>query len=117
MLNHANQIASLRELIKKGLYRQNLDALAHQCGVLQKGSGDILSFFVLEHVFHGISSALVGPVPCAAHPYAIAGIAEAANLILDKIESGQRIEAAELEPILHTHLQNMKAFAAAPSAD
>ena len=112
MSNHIRQrIASLRELIKEGLYQENLDKIVAECNTLSQDTSNVLSFFVLKQLFAEISAALEGEaVEINRHKDLISGIAESSILILDKIVNNKGVEVGDLQPLVSTHIRNLNVF-------
>jgi hypothetical protein len=62
-------------------------------------------------VFAEISAALDGEaVAVARHKDLVSGIAEPSILLLEKIVNDERIETADLELIVRTHIRNVNVF-------
>jgi hypothetical protein len=112
MPNHTKQrIASLRELIEGGLHAENLDRIVAECNALAQDTSNVLTFFILRQVFAEMSAALDGEaVAVTQHKDLVSGIAEPSILILEKIMNDERIETADLELIVRTHIRNVNVF-------
>lgn len=112
MPNHTKKrIASLRELIEGGLHAENLDRIVAECNTLAQDTSHVLTFFTLKQVFAEISTALDGEaVDVTQHKDLVSGIAEASVLLLAKIANDERIETADLELIVCTHIRNVNVF-------
>lgn len=112
MPNHIRQrIASLRELIAAGLHQGNLDEIVADCNALSQDTSHVLSFFVLKKLFAEISAALEGEaVTLERFKDLTFGVAEAAILILDKIENGTQVEVGDLESLVSSHIRNLNVF-------
>jgi len=114
MPNHISErIASLRELIARGLYHDNLDKAVAECNALSQDTAYVLPFFVLKQVFAETSNVLEGePVSVARHAELIAKLAHATTLILDRAERGECVDADDLEAIVKNHIQSINVFRA-----
>ncbi len=112
MPNHISQrIAHLRDLIQGGLYQDNLDRLARECGSLTKDGVHQLALFTLANVFAEISSALdAGAVEVSEFEILIKDVGPRADAILGKIAERLPITAEELEALVRTHLENRAQF-------
>ena len=114
MFNHINRrIASLRELIKGGLYQENLDKIVSECNALAQDTSHVLTFFVLKQVFAEMSAVLEGEaVVVEQHKDLISDITGSAILILGKVENDEPIEFTDLEALVRIHLRNVNIFRA-----
>jgi hypothetical protein len=112
MPNHTSQrIASLRELIKAGLYQENLDKIVAICNALAQDTSYVLTFFVFKQMFREMAAALdAEAVSPEQHLDLIVETADTAILILDKVANGEKIEADELEAMVGTHIRNLNVF-------
>lgn len=102
---------SLRELLKKGLYQENLDRLVACCSGLAQDSSYVLPFFVLKTVFREMSALLdAGPPHASQHTDLISDLMDPIHLPLDKIGNNEKIDSDELEAIVRIHLRNASVF-------
>jgi hypothetical protein len=114
MPNHINQrIASLRNLIGSGLHQANLDKVTFECSGLAQDTSYVLVFYVLKRIFAEMSAALDGEAVVVEQLSDLTReISEPVLLILNKVSNAEKIEAAELESIVSTHLRNLHVFRA-----
>ena len=113
MRNHVRErIASLRSLISKGLFQDNLSPIIQHCGALVQDSPHTLVFFTLKHIFIELDQALdtEKAVEISMFNALTQGIAEQTSLILEKLERGGSIEPSVLERLVSTHISNLALF-------
>jgi hypothetical protein len=112
----SQQIAFLRELLKKGFYQENLEHLAACCSGLAQDTSYALPFFVLKAVFREMAFHLDdGPTPVSSHGDLVSDLASPINRLLDRIANNEEIAFAELDAIVRTHLRNAGLFDAGPN--
>ena len=114
MSSHINRrIAFLRELIRDGLYQENLDKIVSECNALAQDTSSVFTFFVLKQVFAEMSAVLEGEaVALEQHKDLISDITGSVILILDKLQNDEPIEFADLEALVRIHLRNVNFFRA-----
>ena len=107
----SQQIASLRELLTKGLHQENLDHLAACCSGLAQDSSYALPFFVLKAIFCEMAYHLDdGPTPVTAHNDLTADLLPPIHRLLARIANNEEISFADLDAIVRTHLRNSGVF-------
>ena len=110
--DHINErIARLCELVQAGLFEENLDSIVRECGSLAQDSVHVLVFFTLKNVFMELCHALdCGAIEVTRHQELVAGIAEKAIPILQKLAAGNRVAPEEIEDLVRTHVVNRNLF-------
>jgi hypothetical protein len=105
------RIWRLRELVLRGLHKENCDLAFLECNSLAQDTQHVLLFFTLKSIFRELADALEGE-PTEVHRFErlVQGIAERVSSILQKLGSGEPITYDELEGLVRTHVVNRSLF-------